>query len=360
MLEAAATWILTYALHSMVLGAIALIVLPRARISPAMRCMLWRAAIFAPLLTTSFAVVSRAPVSGARPLGVVEPIRRVLPPRWGRVESLVDVRVVNGGRPVRAEKLIDPLATMAAAFLTGLVFILALLGGAVMVRRGYVARRFLQLDHTAQAGLDEIIGRDIVVSISQGTRIPLALTGRRICVPADDFGSLGAGERAAVLLHEVAHVERRDPEWIGAARVICALTRWQPLNFRILGALERDAELAADEHAVKLGARPDALVAGLAWFASRLQPGPVPAGVPLLRSDSSLVRRARRILAPVETLSRVHGFVAGLAVAAAFALLLALPVATPAAPALAPPTGAGATHLNVRKIEFLRAGQPPR
>ncbi len=357
MLQMAATWLLTYALHSLVLGAIALILLPRIRISPALRCVIWRTAMFAPLLTTSMAVASPMPGKSAPTVGIAEPLRRLLPPRLGRVESLVEVRVVYGGERTRSEKLIDPLATTAAAILSVSILTLALIGAGVMIGRRRAGNRLLRLDDRVRLDLQAISGRDIAVSSSRGIAVPLALPGRRICVPAVGLDSLGASERAAVVLHEVAHVERRDPEWIGAARIVCALTRWQPINSRILDALERDSELAADAHAVRrLGARPDALVAGLAWFASRIGSTPALAGVPFLRHDSSLVRRAHCILSPPEPRSRTRDIVAGVAIAAALALLLALPVAAPAAPVIGQPSPGENTVLNVRKIELLRPG----
>ncbi len=361
MLQTAATWLLTYALHSFVLGAIALILLPRMRISPALRCVLWRTAMFAPLLTTSIAVASPMPGTSAQTVGIAEPLRRLLPPRWGRVESLVDVRVVDGGRRIRSEKLIDPLATAAAAILLASMLTLAFIGAGVMIIRRRAANRLLRLDDMVRLDLQAISGHDIEVSSSRGIVVPLALPGRRICVPAVGLDSLGASERAAVLLHEVAHVERRDPEWIGAARIVCALSRWQPITSRILNALERDSELAADAHAVRrLGARPDALVAGLAWFASRIRPTPALAGVPFLRHDSPLVQRARGILAPPEPRSRTRDVVAGLGIALTLAVLLALPVAAPAAPVMGQPSPGENTDLNIRKIEYLETRQPVR
>jgi Zn-dependent protease with chaperone function len=74
---------------------------------------------------------------------------------------------------------------------------------------------------------------------------------------------LDAGELAAALAHELAHLRRRDPErsWV-VLGLRCALA-WNPAFQVLARALARDAERLADERAVELGADRLALASAL-------------------------------------------------------------------------------------------------
>jgi beta-lactamase regulating signal transducer with metallopeptidase domain len=269
-----ASWILTYFFHGVVCGSIvtALRFLPT---SPVMRCRLMRMAIVAPFATSAIAIaVDRRALS-------VTPVTQD-----------VDVRMIqkNGSPPVRIETRRDSLAETASSLIVLAAAIASSLGLLrLMLQRARVSRQL-----STRVSCDA--GRGLVRTITTSDRlnVPLALRGGEICVPST-FASLGVSEQTSVLLHERAHIARKDPEWLDAARSIAAVFWWQPFNIHVARQLEIDSELAADELALSTGADGPSLVRALSQFAATLERGSL-AGAALIRHESPLVERARLIL----------------------------------------------------------------
>jgi len=282
-----ADWLLAYWTHGALLCALVWLVARRLALRPAVRAVLWRVALFAPPLTATVAVTLPA----APALSVTSALRPRLSPRWRSRD--VDVQVLQ--RPDAAARraviVRDPLERALSLGVCVVAAAAVAAGGAARLRRRGRDRRALR----TRTPLGVHGGAR--VSAAAGLTTPLALRGGEICVPADDWPTLGAAERGSVLLHELAHVERADPAWLDAARVVAALAWWQPLNRVALRELRRAAELAADDLALARGADPRALVAALAHFAERLDADAPALGAGLGADDSPLVARARRILA---------------------------------------------------------------
>ena len=152
------------------------------------------------------------------------------------------------------------------------------------------------------------------------------------------------GERLrAVLLHESAHVRRRDGLALLAAQVACALYWFQPLAWLVRGRLRQECELAADEDVLAAGFRPTAYAEHLLAVARAFS---VPAGgIAMAARPSALGRRIQVLVsrdAPPAPLSRAR---AGVLLTVATGLLAVVactgaavaPVAVPSAsqPALA-------------------------
>jgi Zn-dependent protease with chaperone function len=290
----AADWLLAYWLHGVVLGAGALLVARLGVRRPATRALLWRTALFAPLVTATLALLSSRE-GGTRTLSVTSPVRPWIAPEWGRRDVRVIVEQRSGEAPVRAVTVHDPLAGAMAAGVCVVAALAAAAGALGLARRQRAARRALaRRTPVAWEG-------DVALSTAPDIASPVALRGGEICIPMPRFFALNGDEQRGVLLHELAHLERRDPAWLDAARVVTALAWWQPLNRVMLAALRRDTELAADDRAFVRGARPTALVSALAHFAAALEPT---AGAALADGDSPLVARARRILADVDRAPR--------------------------------------------------------
>jgi beta-lactamase regulating signal transducer with metallopeptidase domain len=231
--------------------------------------------------------------------------------------------------------VIDPLARAASMLVCGMLGAPAVIAGLILLGRR--KRAFQLLD--ARPVLDDSLPlhapvvRGVTLYTSSGVDVPLALTRRRICLPDAGFAELGRAEQESVLLHELAHIDRHDPSWAEAARVLVCVAWWQPLNRVLVRRMERDAELAADARAVERGAVPTALVSALASFANRLESGLGVAGVPLARSDSPLVERARLLLAGPAP--RHHARVAAtmaLATLLAVGSIIVLPIPTTSGP----------------------------
>ena len=274
----------------------------------------------------------------------------------------MDVRQVSGGSPVRTLRTEDPLSDGASLVVVVVVVLFAVVGATLTLRRRRRTIARLLIGSSRVHGVDPARVRSIGVLTSSELLVPLALAGREVWIPPGTMTTLPPDQREAVLLHEIAHVERRDPQWIDASRFLCAMTRWQPLNRRVLDALERDTELAADGHAVRIGASPRALVAALAYFASRADGSLTFAGAQLVRGDSPLVNRARRLLNGVGHATSVRAAIAAATcIAIATAILVALPLATPvraANPAADASPGRAGRTFEVHEIDVRRAGQP--
>lgn len=341
MISIAADWLLAYWLHGVVLATAALLLGRVAVARPATRTLLWRVALFAPLATATFAVATR----GARQeVDITAPLRALVSPELGRRDVRVLLRARRGELPVRTKIVDDPFGDLVSAATVALALAAATIGGVTMARRRRRARAALAV-RTPLAWED-----GISLSTAPAIGSPVALRGGEICVPTPDFFALTADEQRSVLLHELAHVERRDPAWLDAARALAAMAWWQPLNRIVLSALRRDTELAADDRAIDRGARPTALVSALARFAAGMEPG---AGVALADAsdgDSPLVTRARRILGDVDRSARP--IPAMLVVLAAVPVLMALAYA-PRLTTAADLPDIGAPPVNGRKMVLM-------
>lgn len=97
-------------------------------------------------------------------------------------------------------------------------------------------------------------------------------------------------ERALVLAHEQAHIDRRD--WLVhvLAWAVCAVFWFQPLAWWARGQLSDRAEDAVDDAVLRGGARPSAYARLLLGVAGG---GPV---LGLSAASSSVARRVRRVL----------------------------------------------------------------
>ncbi|MES1179492.1 MAG: penicillin-binding transpeptidase domain-containing protein [Myxococcales bacterium] len=93
----------------------------------------------------------------------------------------------------------------------------------------------------------------------------------------------------AVLLHESAHVRRRDGLALLVAHLACAVYWFQPLGWLALRALRRECELAADEDVIASGLRPSSYAEHLLAIARGVA---VPAvGIAMAARPSELARR---------------------------------------------------------------------
>ena len=294
MIGVAADWLLAYWLHGVVLGAAALLIARVGVHRPATRALLWRVALFAPPISATLALLAGSE-TGARTLSVATPLRPYVAPEWGRRNVRVIVEQRSGEAPVRIVTVDDRLAGAMATGMCALALLASVGGLVTLARRHRSARRALaRRTPVAWDG-------DVALSTAPDIASPVALRGGEICIPTPHFFALNGAEQRSVLLHELAHLERRDPAWLDAGRLVAAVAWWQPLNRVMLAALRRDTELAADDRAIARGAQPTALVSALAHFAATLEPT---AGAALADGDSPLVARARRILADIDRTPR--------------------------------------------------------
>lgn len=79
--------------------------------------------------------------------------------------------------------------------------------------------------------------------------------------------SLPAGEWEAVLLHELAHVQRRDFGWNLLQRLVLAMLWFHPAAWRLYRHVSREREACCDDLAVRHGASATALAGALVRLA---------------------------------------------------------------------------------------------
>ncbi len=342
LLVTAGAWSLTYAVHStVVLGSLWLLTrwgLPR---NPATVATLWKVGVVAALVT---ATVRTFPAGGTVPGApqvhdapralVVEGIARALPgeaplaERQIRSESRFTCEELRRrepeiaalapglwGSPIEGRELGSRLrdhcrrggteillAGWGAAWMSlALVLSVGSLAAFRRFRRGLAGDREPPSPELV-ALLGRLVARagslgDAVVTVSRLPGSPLALGRREIRIPERALRELEPPELEAVLAHELAHLERRDPTWLTGLGWISRILFFQPLNALALRRFRECAEMACDDRAVhltghalplarSLGTVGSWMVAGSAGLAGIAGEGPAP-----------LVARVQRILA---------------------------------------------------------------
>lgn len=293
-LEGVASFLATYALHSTVAiacGAAIAALTPRS----VARARVWKWAIVGGLLSAALATV---PSGHGRwiPTGQVVTLPSLSrsgdpgPPRGASGESFASTP--GERRPF--------WLGVVAIWIAGATIGLARLE----IGRRKEARSLAPRAETDLARLKEVAdlaaglrgGGRVRVTRSETLAVPAVLPGRVLCLPSSFFDQLEPGPRRAVLMHELAHVRRRDPEWRLGLEVLARVFFFQPLARLAIRRWAFEKEAAADEAAVARTGRPRDLVIGLTTLAKAVGPRPAVAADPGRRS--AIVRRARRILAP--------------------------------------------------------------
>jgi HEAT repeat protein/beta-lactamase regulating signal transducer with metallopeptidase domain len=343
-LEAAAPtvlgWLMTYAVHStFLLGAAAL---ASRWFADEHRWLdrLWKIAILGALVTTSVQVASdRAPLGGRWTLRVSHPATVDLAGVSDSSRPTFHESAMSIGAPVAPIRTTDAASTRirvassvlgphpspapavdAAAAWRGLrrtwpvtavvcwIVVAAVGVGRIGLGHVRVRRRLSAGERERAAGLEQLAaelrraGTIIVparISVTARCAVPAALTGREIVVPRRFLIELGLDEQRAALAHEMAHVMRRDPEWLLVAVILERLFFFQPLNRMARRRLSASAEFLCDEWAVRQTGARLALarcLASVASWTSHATDAHTATAVAMARSDSPLVRRVQRIL----------------------------------------------------------------
>jgi beta-lactamase regulating signal transducer with metallopeptidase domain len=301
--DVAAGWVLTYFVHSTLMLLAAWLLTSRTRVSDAVREILWKSALVGGIATASIqTAVTREPLGGQLRLA----------PRTAP-RTTMRVAVHEGLSAVPRFFVMRPRGTrwtptLVVIWLTtaGLGLLWLTLGHARTLRAlddrtplddAPMGPRLRDL--LTRAGID----RRVALTCSSRIASPVALPGGEICLPRRALLELDVAEQDSMLAHEVAHLVRRDPEWLIAARVIELVLFFQPLNRLARRRMQEIAEYLCDDWAVARTSRPVTLAKCLAAVAEwvgrapklerrRLQPMSAMVG----SSGSPLVRRVGRIL----------------------------------------------------------------
>lgn len=307
--DVAVAWLLTYLVHSTVILLLAWVVTRNARVTETVREVVWKFAIVGGLLTASVqTAVAREPLGGqlriASHMGPERVSVRVAM-RDASVDASRRFILASPGRTRWSEPLVVLWLTGAGLGLLWMTF-----------HHGRTLRALgdrSPLDDTAvRSRLDGLLARagvamPVTLTCSSAIASPVALPGNEICLPRRALFELAPNEQEGMLAHELAHLVRRDPQWLLIARVIQTVFFMQPLN-RLARRRQQDvAEFLCDDWAVSRVSEPVTLAKCLAAVAEwvgrsprscvpRLHP--MSAMVDSASAGSPLVRRVDRILSP--------------------------------------------------------------
>jgi HEAT repeat protein/beta-lactamase regulating signal transducer with metallopeptidase domain len=198
------------------------------------------------------------------------------------------------------------LPSLPAALATGWAVVALLLLAWYAGRRLILVGRLGDRRVVAEGEMPELLAslrreagsrRRVLLTASQAISSPVALGSGEICLPAAALDDLDAVQQRAMLAHELAHLVRRDPEWLTFACVMERLFFFQPLNRLARRGIQESAEYLADEWAARRsGGVP--LARCLVQVAEWIQASPL--GVPMAgmaEQRSQLAERVSRLLA---------------------------------------------------------------
>jgi len=272
-------WLGTYLIHSTLLLGVAwcasrLLRRRRSETALALEEGLWKGALVGALLTATLQVGLGVSAPGAALMPWAD--RAVAPRAESPTQGTAAVplaavssdSVPSAGVGSRAAAY--PLLDTPAALLPGWqrlalsLWLLGALAGTAWLAGSWIRlRRLLRTRAEIEAGSSrDLLDRLLVatrspkpVRLTGSARLPvpvaLGVLEREICLPRQAVDSLGPRRQSGLLAHELAHLERRDPAWLLAARAIESLLFVQPLNRLARVRLQEIAELRCDAWAVE-------------------------------------------------------------------------------------------------------------
>ncbi|HMI55160.1 MAG TPA: M56 family metallopeptidase [Gemmatimonadaceae bacterium] len=356
----ALAWLLTYAIHSTVLLSLAWLLVRARRWSPGASELLWKSAMLGGIVTASVqlyldvrptgtivlqrpavttSATALAPVddagSGMREAGRPSPFpppASLLNPKTSAPVRNTDITSPSQSALEPARPAISLSRTSAAVLAWALV--------ALILGLSYVARRLILVGrlgdrHAVPEGrllqmlrelaLDAGLRRTPRLTCTSRISSPIALGVSEICVPETALTDLDVEQQRSLLAHELAHLARRDPVWVGLASLIERVFWIQPLNRVANRQIATSAEFLCDDWAVRRTGSGIPLARCLAQVAEWIQASPL--GVPvagMAEERSLLVSRVDRLLAGVNPTTRSRR---GLAIAAVAVLVATIVVA---------------------------------
>jgi beta-lactamase regulating signal transducer with metallopeptidase domain len=139
-------------------------------------------------------------------------------------------------------------------------------------------------------------------------RVPVAVTAglrRPVLLLPESAQRWDAPRRRVVLLHELAHVARRDWPALLLAEIAVAIYWFHPLAWILARRLRRDAERAADDRVLAAGTKPSVYAGHLLGIFRSLAPEGRPLAAVGMARPSHFEERLRSILDPALRRKRV-------------------------------------------------------
>ncbi len=311
-------WLLTYAIDSTLLLALAWFLAGRSR-SHRVREALWKtAAVGGFIIATLQTALSLQPLGGQ----VVVATRTAVGPAADElgVRGNASPEVASNPDPVgpsSADRDESRQRGSAGSGFTRLTFgegvvlgwgaVALVLLVAYLVRRAIWQRRLAArrpvMTHPLAERLQALareagITRPIRLTATPMLASPIALGRNEIAVPEAALTELDPDQQRGMLAHELAHLERRDPAWLTVIGVIERVAFFQPLNRIARKRYQESAEYLCDEWAVQQTGEEGghSLASCLAKVAEWLEAAPAIPVAGMAEERSHLVGRVRRLL----------------------------------------------------------------
>src|SRR5690606_34177737 len=257
--------------------------------------------------------------------------------------AVMGVALPEAVTPTLPLSLLLLLVWVAGAVLVLARWLAGVAGAAVITARARPLEEPAWQAATAQAAARLGLERPVALRVSASLRSPMTWGGRRPVVLLPTSAAAWTEERRmVVLMHELAHVHRRDilTQWVAQAALV--LYWFNPLAWRGYRYLLAEREHACDDLVLATGLRPSTYAEHLLQLARTLGREPRAAFALLPMAQPSQVEsRLRAILNDQERRDRLSRGLLLIVGALVLALLLPVaaldPVARPEAPPSPPP-----------------------
>lgn len=212
----------------------------------------------------------------------------------GAVSSLVRA---PGDASREAALALIPIVWAIGSGVLSLWFVMGWLTAAMTIRRARPAPAAWRLDVEAvRARLH--ISRDVRVRMVEGQAGPvLAGLWRPVILVPQRAADWSADRRRTVLLHELAHVRRRDLHVQVLAQAACTAYWFNPLVWIAAAELRAARERACDDAVLSSGERPSTYAGHLLSIARELRPPLRPCAALAMARPSELEGRLHSVLA---------------------------------------------------------------
>ena len=313
---------------------------------PAMAQLPWRLELttlaaardaFAPAPTADPAVAIATAKSTQLALDVESPATPTQSPVARRPSPVVGISSPAASRQSPVASPVDPATLLILAWLAGMAWMTGrLLVGVANVRR--IVRRSVPADDDWQELVDEArasIGADADVRVVISAEAAMPFTSgllRPVIVLPDSAADWTPERRRSVLLHELAHVRRRDLVTNAVVQLACVVYWFHPLVRLAARHVRIESERACDALVVAAGTRPSDYAGDLLEIARTMRSSATATVALAMARRSDFEGRLLAILSP-DTGRNVLTATRAALVALSFAApAVAIAAAGPAAP----------------------------
>ena len=275
--------------------------MPRA--TAATRHLVWHGAMVAVV-----AIAALSPLADARLVPTV-PVVPAVPVPMAQVIDIIQtsashpltMAAAEGRRTATGPAVID-LLTLAhlgtlGTLAVSLWFALGWIAAIRLSRRATPAPAAWQLEVNALCERLRI-QREVRVKVIEQQSSPVATGVWRAAILLPRTAMAWSDDRRrSVLLHELAHIRRRDCRVQAISQIACALYWFNPLVWMAASALRRERERACDDQVLSCGARASSYAAHLLDIARELRPSVRPSAALAMARPSDLEGRLLAVLA---------------------------------------------------------------